>query len=218
MTLQASHFPTKQNSEQYAGIEGNNIGQSETIVNVNKNQGSSGIFQSLTSVMQRPIIQDINSQNLLKRLESGSSDNQLKQNFASRQSQQQTKRRDDPSNLAQVGHDHRQQNNSPKTKKQNLLNQTSLHVDDPRQQHSRLSQISHSLHNGHYLNQPVSKTPVTGYQTLDSMGDMSSHELKIPVNPDTERGVSKSIFYGTQKIANLNNEIQRYSNDQIAQA
>ena len=100
MTLQASHFPTKQNSEQYAGIEGNNIGQSETIVNVNKNQGSSGIFQSLTSVMQRPIIQDINSQNLLKRLESGSSDNQLKQNFASRQSQQQTKRRDDPSNLA----------------------------------------------------------------------------------------------------------------------
>ena len=213
MTLQASHFPTKQNSEQYAGIEGNNIGQSETIVNVNKNQGSSGIFQSLTSVMQRPIIQDINSQNLLKRLESGSSDNQLKQNFASRQSQQQTKRRDDPSNLAQVGNDHRQQNNSPKTKKQNLLNQTSLHVDDPRQQHSRLSQISHSLHNGHYLNQPVSKTPVTGYQTLDSMGDMSSHELKIPVNPDTERGVSKSIFYGTQKIANLNNEIQRYSND-----
>lgn len=39
------------------------------------------------------------------------------------------------------------------------------------------------------------------------MGDMSSHEIKIPVNPDTDLGVSKSIFYGTQKIQNLNQEI-----------
>ena len=91
-----------------------------------------------------------------------------------------------------------------------------MQVDDPRQQNSRLSQISHGYSNNHYLNQPISKTPVTGYQTLDTMGDMSSHELKIPINPDTERGVSKSIFYGTQKIANLKQEIQRYSNDQIS--
>ena len=39
---------------------------------------------------------------------------------------------------------------------------------------------------------------------METMGDMSSHELKIPVNPDTERGVSKSIFYGTQRISSLN--------------
>jgi len=63
------------------------------------------------------------------------------------------------------------------------------------------------MSNGHFLNQPISKTPVTGYQTLDTMGDASSHELKIPINPDTDRGVSKSIFYGTQRIANLNSEI-----------
>lgn len=85
-----------QSAEQAAGIEGNNVGQADTVVNVNKNGGSSGIFQSLTSVMQRPIIQDIHSQNLLKRLENGSSDNQLRQTFASRQSQQH-KRKDDPS-------------------------------------------------------------------------------------------------------------------------
>ena len=48
------------------------------------------------------------------------------------------------------------------------------------------------------------------------MGEMSSHELKVPMNPDTDRGVSKSIFYGTQRIANLNQEIQRYSNDKIS--
>jgi len=51
MTIPITHFVSKQNSEQTAGIEGNNIAQSETIVNVNKNGGSSGIFQSLTSVM-----------------------------------------------------------------------------------------------------------------------------------------------------------------------
>lgn len=69
--------------------------------------------------------------------------------------------------------------------------------------------------NSSYVVQPVSKTPVTGYQTLDSMGDASSYELKIPVSSsDTDRGVSKSIFYGTQRISNLkNNEIQRYAND-----
>ena len=94
-------IPSKQNSEDTAGIEGNNIAQADPVVNVNKNnQGgggaSSGIFQSLSSMHQRPIIQDVNSQNLLKRLESGSSDNQLKQNFASRQSHQQPKRRDEP--------------------------------------------------------------------------------------------------------------------------
>ncbi len=33
---------------------------------------------------------------------------------------------------------------------------------------------------------------------------MSSHELKIPINPDTDRGVSKQIFYGTQKVSNMN--------------
>ena len=48
------------------------------------------------------------------------------------------------------------------------------------------------------------------------MGDVSSHELKIPINPDTDRGVSKSIFYGTQRIVNLNQEVQRYSNDRIS--
>ena len=44
---------------------------------------------------------------------------------------------------------------------------------------------------------------------METMGDMSNHEIKIPINPvDTERGVSKSIFYGTQRIvANLNKEI-----------
>ena len=70
-----------------AGIEGSNLRQSETIINVNKNDSSNGIFQSLNSstmVVQRPVIQDINSQNLLKRLESGNSDNQLRQNFATR--------------------------------------------------------------------------------------------------------------------------------------
>ena len=79
----------KQNSKDTAGIEGHTNAQADPVVNVNKNGGggqSSGIFQSLTSILQRPIIQDINSQNLLKRLESGHSDNQLKQNFATRQS------------------------------------------------------------------------------------------------------------------------------------
>ena len=50
---------------------------------------------------------------------------------------------------------------------------------------------------GSALMQPVSKTPVTGYQTLDTLGDASSHELKIPISHDTDRGVSKSLFYGT---------------------
>ena len=47
------------------------------------------------------------------------------------------------------------------------------------------------------------------------MGDTSSHELKFPVNSETDRGVSKSIFYGTQRVSNLNHEIQRYSNGEI---
>ena len=48
------YIPSKTSSaEQAAGIEGNNVRQTETVVNVNKTQGgdSSGIFQSLTSVM-----------------------------------------------------------------------------------------------------------------------------------------------------------------------
>ena len=71
---------SKQNAEDTAGIEGNNVSQGDTIVHVNqKNNGaSSGIFQSLTSMHQRPILHDANGQNLLKRLESGGSDNQLK--------------------------------------------------------------------------------------------------------------------------------------------
>ena len=70
------------------------------------------------------------------------------------------------------------------------------------QQNSRLSYISQ---NGVVTQQPVSKTPVNGFQTMETMGDMSQHEIKIPINPDTDRGVSKSIFYGTQRItANLN--------------
>jgi len=67
-----------------------------------------------------------------------------------------------------------------------------LQVENPK---SQLSNIAHQ--NNNFGGKPISKTPVTGYQTLDTMGDMSSHELKIPVNPDTDRGVSKSIFYGT---------------------
>ena len=43
---------SKQTAEDTAGIEGNNVSQGDTIVNVNqKNSGaSSGIFQSLTSM------------------------------------------------------------------------------------------------------------------------------------------------------------------------
>jgi len=45
---------------------------------------------------------------------------------------------------------------------------------------------------------------VTGFHTLDSLGDLSSYELKIPVSStDTDRGVSKSIFYGTQHISGI---------------
>ena len=87
-----------------------------------------------------------------------------------------------------------------------------MDIDTRQQLNSRLSYISQ----GGVVNQPpVSKTPVNGFQTMETMGDMSCHEIKIPINPDTERGVSKSIFYGTQRIANLNHEIQRYSNDKI---
>ena len=39
------------------------------------------------------------------------------------------------------------------------------------------------------------------------MGDISSKELKIPSNTETDRGVSKSIFYGTHRINDLDNEI-----------
>ena len=47
---------------------------------------------------------------------------------------------------------------------------------------------------------------------MDTCGDISSHELKIPVSSDTDRGVSKSIFYGTQR---LSKEVQEYSNENI---
>ena len=56
-----SRFMDIQDPKDYRGelgIEGSNVSQGDTIVNVNKNGGvsSSGIFQSLTNVAQRPII------------------------------------------------------------------------------------------------------------------------------------------------------------------
>ena len=93
---------------------------------------------------------------------------------------------------------------------------STIQVDNHKSQQSRLSQLSQSNSNvNNNGGQAVARTPVTGYQTLDTMGDVSSHELKIPVSSDTDRGVSKSIFYGTQRVANLNQEIQRYSNERI---
>ena len=123
-----------------------------------------------------------------------------------------------------VEHNFTDSNSSRKggTGHQRSLNQanerrTTLQNENHKSQQSRLSQLSQSNSNvNNNGGQPPSRTPVTGYQTLDTMGDVSSHELKIPVNPDTDRGVSKSIFYGTQRIANLNQEVQRYSNDRIS--
>ena len=59
---------------------------------------------------------------------------------------------------------------------------------------------------------------MNGYETLDSINEVSARELKIPANTDTDRGVDKSIFYGSHRVSDLNQEVQRYQNDMISGA
>ena len=191
------------------------------MIQANKNDSSNGIFQSLNS-MQRPVIQDINSQNLLKRLESGSSDNQLKQNFVTRQSQQ-TKRKDEPSSYSVLTNKAMRESAESPTTIEDIVDKraTTIQVDNTvlRNQNSRLSQISQSngTRSGYQGQSVVCKTSAgNGYQTLDSIGDISTKELKImAANSDTDRALKKSIFYGTHRANELNHEMQRYQNDQI---
>ena len=52
------------------------------------------------------------------------------------------------------------------------------------------------------------------------MGEVSSHEIRIPISHEGDRGVTKALFYGTQKVNvskqnSLNQEVQKYSDETI---
>ena len=96
--------------------------------------------------MQRPIIQDMNSQNLLKRLEEGSSENQLRQNFVTRQSLQTSKprKKEQGANKASAAGEHHATESSS-SRKGGVGPQdrrSTLQVEQQKSQPSRLSQMS----------------------------------------------------------------------------